>query len=82
MHADWLRVPFDSPLREELKRTYGCFAGKEADALSGVTRRSGIPALVVVGPDGEELEFDAAAAVRRGGGAALRQWSGHAWPSA
>ena len=80
MHGDWLRVPFDSPLRQALKQRYGCFAGKESAGFPGAERRSGIPALVVVGPGGEEREFDAKRVLERDPAGAMAQWAAHKWP--
>lgn len=59
MHGAWLRVPFSSPCRDELKKRFGCFGAKEQPGWPDVSRRSGIPALVVVAPDGRECEFEA-----------------------
>ena len=56
--GDWLCVPFDSPLRWELKRRYGCWAGAERETLGTAGKRSGIPTLVLVdGRSGEELDL-------------------------
>ena len=49
MHGEWLRVAYASDVRAALKRKYGCFAGKEAEEMPGVTRRAGIPSLVIIG---------------------------------
>jgi len=51
-HAHWHAVPFDSPLRNELKRKYGCCAGSEKATIGVSKRLSGIPALVVIKSDG------------------------------
>ena len=29
MHGPWLRVPYDSPYRDGLKKRFGCFGAKE-----------------------------------------------------
>ena len=79
-HGDWLRVSFDDPLRSELKRKYGCFAGKEQALFPDVERRNGIPSLVVVGPSGEELVFGALEHVEKKGPVAVNEWEEHRWP--
>ena len=55
MHGDWLRVNFGSDVRGKLKARYGVFAGSEAADFPNVTRRCGIPGLVLFGPNFEEL---------------------------
>ncbi|KAG3112839.1 hypothetical protein PI124_g1233 [Phytophthora idaei] len=56
-HGDWWMVPRDAEIRNELRRKYGIRNGKD-DAEVGVTHRtSGIPALVIVRPDGEVLDL-------------------------
>lgn len=47
-----LRVAFDHPLREELKKTGQTFAKKEQDKFPGVARKHGIPCLLAVQADG------------------------------
>ena len=85
MHGDWLRLPFDSPLRAAFKTQYGAFAGRERGNFPGVTRRDGIPAMVIVGPDGALQEFvsceDGSDAISTTGGAAIAGWKKYAWPS-
>jgi len=84
MHGDWLRLPFDSPLRAAFKTQYGAFAGRERGNFPGVTRRDGIPAMVIVGPDGALQEFvsceDGSDAISTTGGAAIAGWKKYAWP--
>jgi len=75
MHGSWLMVRYDSPLREELKQKFGCFAGKEAPKFPNSERRNGIPSLVVVGPDGSELVFDGQSVVEGKGPAAVGGWA-------
>lgn len=45
-HGDWLMIPFDSALRNELKVKYGVCAAKEKDAVGVEPRRQGIPTLL------------------------------------
>lgn len=82
-HGDWLRVPYDSPLRQGLKQQYGSFAGKEAAGFAGVKRREGIPNLVVIGPSGEEHVFEegeGSVAIETKGAEAFDAWAVYAWP--
>eukprot|EP00929_Paragymnodinium_shiwhaense_P000811 TRINITY_DN101015_c0_g1_i1.p1 TRINITY_DN101015_c0_g1~~TRINITY_DN101015_c0_g1_i1.p1 ORF type:complete len:162 (-),score=52.45 TRINITY_DN101015_c0_g1_i1:133-618(-) len=53
MHGDWLRIPFDNAAIDELKNTFGCFAGKEQGARPAVKRACGIPSLVLL-QDGKD----------------------------
>ncbi|KAJ1489687.1 thioredoxin-like-domain-containing protein [Baffinella frigidus] len=73
-HGEWLSLPIESPLRDELKRKYGCCAGKEQQASAGVVeRREGIPALVIVRPDGSEVSIKGTEEAL-GGPPALKRW--------
>ena len=74
MHGDWLAIAHDDPLRELLKQKYGCFAGNEQSKWPAVTRRSGIPSLVVIGSDGSEVEFNALNLVETKGPPILKKW--------
>lgn len=57
-HADWFLVPFqDKDQRQNLKKKYGVFAGKEQVLFPGTTRKSGIPTLVVVDRKGTCLHL-------------------------
>lgn len=82
-HADWLRVPYVE--RQAYKQRYGVFAGKEQTDFPNVPRRSGIPTLVIVAPDGtahDILDCDNATVVRdveRQGVAYLERWRNYAW---
>lgn len=49
-----LQVPYEQA--DDLKKQFKVWAGSEALRL-GLGRRSGVPALVVLGSDGEELAF-------------------------
>ena len=55
-HPNWLGVAYDDPTRNNLKRKFGCCAGSEAAALNVNPRKSGIPALVIVKPDGSVIK--------------------------
>lgn len=84
-HGDWLRVPYDSPLRNQLKIKYGVFAGKEQKQFVSTKRRSGIPTLVVISENGSEnamLDCDNPVVVREvesKGVAFLDQWKKFRW---
>lgn len=84
-HADWLRIAYDSPLRQQLKQKYGVFAGREQANFPNTTRKSGIPTLVAVGPDGQEkdlLDCDSPAVLRdiqSKGVNFVNAWKQHAW---
>jgi len=84
-HGDWLSVPFsDKSTRDELKKKYGCFAGREASSFPGVQRRAGIPSIVIISPTGDELvHYDcdpAPTPIMRKGDAILDDWLQHRWP--
>jgi thiol-disulfide isomerase/thioredoxin len=76
MHGDWLTIKYDSPLRDELKQKYGCFAGKEQENWPAVERKQGIPSLVVISSDGEPVDcgLTGVKAVTEKGPAALKEW--------
>jgi cytochrome oxidase Cu insertion factor (SCO1/SenC/PrrC family) len=84
-HGDWLRIPFDAPLRQAVKQKYGVFAGREQDTFSTTQRRSGIPSLVVIGRNGEEkvlLDCDDPKVIREmesKGASYLAQWQAYKW---
>lgn len=86
-HGDWLRIPFDAPLRQALKQKYGVFAAKEqADFPPDTTkRRNGIPTLVVIGRDGTEKAFldvgdsRVISEMESKGPSYLSQWQAHKW---
>ena len=78
MHGDWLRVPGRRVLGAQAE--YGCFGRKEQPRWPSATRRNGIPALVVIGPDGSELEFECVGALSKAG--VPDSWyAKFAWPS-
>jgi len=69
-----LQVPFDEA--DELKRRHNVWAGSECFKF-GFGRRSGVPALVVLGPIGNEIAFVDA---ERRGPKALEKWpAGGMW---
>eukprot|EP01061_Rhynchopus_euleeides_P012365 TRINITY_DN2200_c0_g2_i1.p1 TRINITY_DN2200_c0_g2~~TRINITY_DN2200_c0_g2_i1.p1 ORF type:complete len:176 (+),score=87.96 TRINITY_DN2200_c0_g2_i1:53-529(+) len=57
-HGDYLALPYDSPLRQELPQKYGVFGGRHVERYPGVERKSGIPGLVVINAAGDVLNFD------------------------
>jgi len=84
MHGDWLRVPYDDPLRQGMKKKFGVFAGKEAEGFPGVKRRCGIPGLLLIKPDGSEgklldCEGDGLALIKKLGGGVLKEWEQYKW---
>ncbi|KAE8912796.1 hypothetical protein PF005_g12979 [Phytophthora fragariae] len=70
----WWMVPFEGETRTQLKRKFGVCAGAEVRVLSPITRKGGIPTLVVIRPDGEVVDFDAADKIERDGIKALAKW--------
>ena len=63
------------------RRRYGAFASKEQQLWPSVTRNpAGIPSLVLVGPDGGQLEYDGYPAIDQSGAKAVDAWATHAWP--
>lgn len=55
-HPNWLAVAYDGPTRNDWKRKFGCCAGSEAAVLNVNPRKYGIPALVIVKPDGSVIK--------------------------
>ena len=55
-HPEWLAVDYSDPIRNELKRKFGCCAGSEQSAVGVAERKYGIPALVIVEPDGSVIK--------------------------
>ncbi|CEL98253.1 unnamed protein product [Vitrella brassicaformis CCMP3155] len=70
-HGPWLRIDYDDPLTDKLKRQHGVWARRESHKFEGMTRRAGVPGVVVIGSDGHELQF---MDTERKGGGALDQW--------
>lgn len=63
-------VPYEGDHRADIKRRHGVWSGSEVFQL-GMKRRSGVPAIVVIDPQGDELAFvDAEAS----GANALSKW--------
>ena len=54
--GDWFSVDWDDPLASTLKRRYRVWSGMEMGTF-GARRRSGVPAIVVVDAQGEEVAF-------------------------
>uniref|UniRef100_A0A7S0HY34 Thioredoxin domain-containing protein n=1 Tax=Hanusia phi TaxID=3032 RepID=A0A7S0HY34_9CRYP len=54
--GNWLYLDYDSPLRQQLKQKFRIWGGMESSAL-GFDRRSGIPGMVVIGSDGNEVTY-------------------------
>jgi len=44
----WLNVKYNHPLREEIKKKYGVFAGKEQEKWPDTGRKAGIPGVVLI----------------------------------
>lgn len=78
----WLMLPWDDPVSKMLKRRHKIWSAREIGTF-GYGRRSGVPAVVVISPDGAELAFLPG---ERWGAAALHEWdpqqADHAWPRA
>eukprot|EP00520_Triparma_pacifica_P002680 CAMPEP_0118646854 /NCGR_PEP_ID=MMETSP0785-20121206/8289_1 /TAXON_ID=91992 /ORGANISM="Bolidomonas pacifica, Strain CCMP 1866" /LENGTH=119 /DNA_ID=CAMNT_0006538897 /DNA_START=256 /DNA_END=616 /DNA_ORIENTATION=- len=55
-HPSWLAVSYDDPKRDGFKRMFGCAAGSEASKVGVNPRKYGIPALVILGADGEVVK--------------------------
>ncbi|EKX45721.1 hypothetical protein GUITHDRAFT_108595 [Guillardia theta CCMP2712] len=54
--GNWLYLDYDSPLRQQLKQKFRIWGGMESSSL-GFDRRSGIPGMVVIGRDGNEITY-------------------------
>lgn len=65
-----LQVPFEGDARALLKKQHRVWPGREVGEF-GNDRRSGVPALVVLGEDGQEIAFIDA---ERSGAASLKKW--------
>lgn len=68
--GNWLSLRWGDPLAATLKRRHGVWSGREV-AEFGFARRSGVPCVVIISPEGEELAFLAG---ERYGAAALKEW--------
>ena len=65
-----MTVKFDGSNRGDLKKKFSIWAGSESFEF-GMRRRSGVPAIVVLNPDGDETAFVDA---ERSGAGSLRKW--------
>ena len=65
-----LSVPYGSPMQDSLKKGFRLWGGKESPTF-GDGRRGGIPALVVISADGDEVKYLDAESK---GAAALQDW--------
>lgn len=73
-----VQVAYDGGFREALKRKFRSWSGRESSQLGSERRSGGVPALVVLDENGEEMAFLDA---EREGGEVLQKWpeSGK-WP--
>ena len=69
-HGSWLSLAWGDPLAAALKRRHRVWSGREVGTF-GASRRAGVPSVVVINPQGEELAFLAG---ERYGAAALMEW--------
>ncbi|KAG9415904.1 hypothetical protein AC1031_000290 [Aphanomyces cochlioides] len=70
----WLMIPFNDPLRNELKRKYGICAQKEIEVVGVTNRINGIPLLVVVQSNGDVIDAAGADKVEVSGVNAFNAW--------
>ncbi|ETV97899.1 hypothetical protein H310_09218 [Aphanomyces invadans] len=70
----WLAVPFDDPIRDELKRKFKICAKKEMEAVGVSERVGGIPSVVIVTSSGEVVDADAAIKIDTDGVQDLSAW--------
>ncbi|CAH0473618.1 unnamed protein product [Peronospora belbahrii] len=70
----WWMVPYENEMRSHLKRMFGVCASAEVSELNPITRKGGIPTLVVIRRDGEVVDFHAAEKVEQVGVKALSEW--------
>ena len=68
--GDWLALAWGDPLVSDLKRKHRVWSGREIGEF-GPLRRSGVPCVVVISRQGDEVSFIAG---ERYGAAALREW--------
>jgi len=76
-HPGWLAISYDDPARQEFKRKFGCCAGSEAASVGVDPRKYGIPALVIMKPDGEVIKENGVAEVQgyQGGDELPKAWA-------
>lgn len=77
---NWLELAWGDPLAAQLKRKHRVWSGREVETF-GYKRRSGVPCVAVIDPEGNELSFLQG---ERHGAAVLREWEPNdrktAWP--
>eukprot|EP01059_Diplonema_ambulator_P018512 TRINITY_DN308_c0_g1_i1.p2 TRINITY_DN308_c0_g1~~TRINITY_DN308_c0_g1_i1.p2 ORF type:complete len:160 (+),score=76.37 TRINITY_DN308_c0_g1_i1:52-531(+) len=73
-HGDYLAVPYDSVLRQQLPAKYGVFGARHIDRYPGIERKSGIPGLLVINQAGDVLVFDGVSDVEKKHGDACEDW--------
>lgn len=68
--GNWLQLAYDDAVAAKLKRKHRVWSGREVGTF-GYNRRSGVPCVVVIDVQGDEVAFLAG---ERFGAAALREW--------
>ena len=82
-HGNWLRISFDATA--VLKTKFGVFAGREQSLFPTTKRRSGIPTMVIVSKEGNELDLldcDSTKVIKEienKGTAFLDRWESYKW---
>mmetsp|Transcript_5117 Transcript_5117/g.5241 ORF Transcript_5117/g.5241 Transcript_5117/m.5241 type:complete len:196 (-) Transcript_5117:58-645(-) len=69
--GNWYALQYNDPLNEYLKKKYRIWSGREKERL-GSDRRAGIPSILVVTAQGDEVLFVEA---EKRGGASLHEWA-------
>ena len=63
-----------------IRARYGAFAGREQKNWPDVERNpAGIPSLVLVGPDGQQLDYNGYDAIQSKGANAVDDWVKYTW---
>ncbi|OQS06136.1 hypothetical protein THRCLA_20432 [Thraustotheca clavata] len=70
----WQVIPFESPLKNELKRKYGVCAGREQQAVGVQERLGGIPSVVIVAANGDLIDLHGVDKIESLGAAAIQEW--------